>query len=140
MFQNLKNKIKTETGQDPIDSIPIRVANNRTRHSLSSHNSLSIDELSKIEEVKENFIRRKIAKEKYFLQKEAEISSLKNELVQARSTIKTLEDEKKFLEESIEAGQVQREIFVDETDKIQNVQHQEIMKLKSMLLFREQVL
>lgn len=31
-------------------------------------------------------------------------------------------------------------MLYDETDKIQNVQQQEIIKLKSMLLFREQVI
>lgn len=56
-----------------------------------------------------------------------------------RSRIEALEDEKSTLELSIKAGQVQKEMFYDETDKIQNVQQQEIMKLKSMLLFREQV-
>lgn len=50
MFQNLKNKIITETGQDPV-TIPFKAANNRSRQSISSHNSLSIDELSRIEEV-----------------------------------------------------------------------------------------
>lgn len=54
--------------------------------------------------------------------------------------VQALEDEKNFLEQSVEAGQVQKEIFYDETDKIQNVQQQEIVKLKSMLLFREQVI
>lgn len=73
------------------------------------------------------------------MQKDAEISSLKSELAKAKSTIEALEDEKKSLENSVKAGQVQKEIFYDETDKIQNVQQQEIVKLKSMLLFREQV-
>lgn len=73
------------------------------------------------------------------LQKDAEINSLKTELVHARSVIQTLEEDKSSLESSIKAGQVQKEIFYDETDKIQNVQQQEIVKLKSMLLFREQV-
>lgn len=74
------------------------------------------------------------------LQREAEINALKHELCQARSMVQALEDEKNFLEQSVEAGQVQKEIFYDETDKIQNVQQQEIVKLKSMLLFREQVI
>lgn len=59
--------------------------------------------------------------------------------MQARALIATLDDEKQSLEESIKAGRVQKEMFYDETDKIQNVQQQEIIKLKSMLLFREQV-
>lgn len=73
------------------------------------------------------------------LQKVSEINSLKIELAKARSLIQSLEDEKKFLQKSVKAGQVQKEIWYDETDKIQNVQHQEIAKLKSLLLFREQV-
>lgn len=73
------------------------------------------------------------------LQKEAEISSLKHELVQARTTIQSLEEERMLMKNRIEAGQVQKEMFYDETDKIQNVQQQEIVKLRSMLVFREQV-
>lgn len=67
------------------------------------------------------------------------MSALKDELVLAKSKIQSLEDEKKLLEKSIKAGQVQKEMFYDETDMIHNVQQQEIIKLKSMLLFREQV-
>jgi hypothetical protein len=59
--------------------------------------------------------------------------------VSCRTRIEALEDEKNSLELSIKAGQVQKEIYYDETDKIQNVQQQEIGKLKNMLLFREQV-
>lgn len=120
MFQNLKNKIITETGQDPVATPTYRNARNSRARSISSQNS-SIDELSKIEE------------------KECEITSLKIELAEARSLIQSLEDEKKFLQSSIKAGQAQKEMLYDETDKIQNVQNQEIAKLKSMLLFREQV-
>lgn len=72
-------------------------------------------------------------------QKEAEIQALRAELVQARLQIESLENERKSLQSSLKVGQVQKEMFYDETDKIQNVQQQEIMKLKSMLLFREQV-
>lgn len=72
------------------------------------------------------------------LQKDAEINSLKAELVEARTTIQALEEEKSSLLESVKVGKVQKEIFHDETDKIQEIQHQEIIKLKSMLLFREQ--
>lgn len=49
MFQNLKNKIIIETGQDPV-SIPYRNAANRPR-SMSRNNSMSIDELTRSEEV-----------------------------------------------------------------------------------------
>lgn len=55
-----------------------------------------------------------------------------------RTRVDTLEHEQALLKQSLEAGQVQKEIIYDETDKIQNVQQLEISKLKSMLLFREQ--
>lgn len=75
----------------------------------------------------------------FCLQKDAEIQALRHELMNCRTKIEALEDEKNSLEQSIKAGQVQKEIIYDEADKITNVQQQEIMKLKSMLLFREQV-
>lgn len=140
MFQNLKNKIITETGQDP-SSIAFRsVSNSRlNRHSLSSQNSLSIDELSKIEEVCcfLRFLAEILLTN--VLQKDAEINSLRTELVHAKDAILTLEHEKRSLADTLKVGQVQKEMFYDETDKIQNVQQQEINKLKSMLVFREQV-
>lgn len=62
------------------------------------------------------------------------------ELENARlhSLIIRLQKEKEALEHSIKAEQVQKEFFDDETNKIQDFQQQEIEKLKSMLLFREQ--
>lgn len=48
MFATLKNKIITETGQDPVTQ-PIK---NRTQHFVTtSQNSLSIEELSRVTEV-----------------------------------------------------------------------------------------
>ena len=73
------------------------------------------------------------------LQREAEINILRNDLLVAQSKIKSLEHDKFNLEESLRVCQMQREMIVDETDKIQNFQHQEISKLKNLLLFREQV-
>jgi golgin subfamily A member 1 len=73
------------------------------------------------------------------LQKDAEINSLKAELREARESMQLLEEQKRSLAESLKVGKVQKEMFYDETDKIQNVQQQEINKLKSMLVFREQV-
>lgn len=50
MFKDLKNKIQKETGQD-LSTIP---RHHRSRMSVSSQNSLSIDEISKLEEVKQS--------------------------------------------------------------------------------------
>lgn len=123
MFQSLKQKIAKETGQDITRlnytrAISSSAASNiSARNSLSSNHSQSLDsskdELSAIDE------------------RESEISILRQELAHAQSKIKALEDEKKNLE-------IQRELFSDETDKIQNAQFHEIEKLKSLLVFREQ--
>lgn len=51
---------------------------------------------------------------------------------------KILEKENQLLEESCKLGQLQKEMLQDEQDKIHNLQHQEINKLKSMLMFREE--
>lgn len=53
MFQNLKNKIITETGHDPsnLEAPSYRNVRSGRARSISSQNSSSIDELSKIEEV-----------------------------------------------------------------------------------------
>lgn len=65
MFQNLKNKIITETGQDPV-SIPYR--QNRTRHSITSTNS--IDNLSRVEEVRTFFqLMTSLIKEKFIAER-----------------------------------------------------------------------
>lgn len=74
-----------------------------------------------------------------FLQKEAEIQNLKVQLTRYAALTENLETEKKSLEEKCKLSQVQKEIFYDESEIIQNSQHSEITKLKTMLHFREQV-
>lgn len=73
------------------------------------------------------------------MQKDAEINALKIELSESRNRIRKLEEQVIALEESFKVNQVQKEILYDDQDKIQNIQMQEINKLKSMLVFREQV-
>lgn len=74
-----------------------------------------------------------------FFQNDAELNELRNELSIALLKIRTLEQDKQNLEESLKISQMQKEMMLDETDKIQNFQQQEINKLKNLLLFREQV-
>ncbi|XP_058057480.1 golgin subfamily A member 1 [Anopheles bellator] len=130
MFTSLKNKIKEETGNDVA---PISVTRSR-RHAESLTSASSIDELSVLE------------------QKDAELSATRVELQELanllhgfREQVRLLEESKtvleqtnKALEEKLHASQVQRDLQREEQDKIQNFQQQEISKLKSMLLFREQ--
>lgn len=85
-------------------------------------------------------------------QREAELSATKSQFMEisaqyhaARDQIRTMEDDKtrleeanKLLEESLKVAQVQKDLLCEEQDKIQNMQLQEISKLRNMLLFREQ--
>lgn len=132
MFQSLKQKIAKETGQD-ITRINFNRSTSSTSNSnkiLSSRNSIcsnqsldnsSKDDLSPYDE------------------KEAEINILRQELLVAQNRIKSLEGELEKLKESLRVNQVSKDLMFEETDKIHNAQHHEIEKLKSLLLFREQV-
>ncbi|ETN57975.1 omega-crystallin [Anopheles darlingi] len=132
MFASLKNKIKEETGND-VAPLAVTRARRSQAESLTSASS-SIDELSALE------------------QKDAELNATRLELQELashlngfREQIRLLEEAKssqeqanKTLEEKLQSCQVQRDLQREEQDKIQNFQQQEISKLKSMLLFREQ--
>lgn len=139
MFASLKNKIKEETGSD-VSSMPSRSTSQggltaAQRYQRSRPESLnSMDELSLLE------------------QKEAELHATRLQLQELiaqynelRDQTRAMEDEKtkleeanKLLEESMKVAQVQKDLIREEHDKIQNLQLQEISKLRSMLLFREQ--
>lgn len=133
MFQSLKQKIAKETGQD-ITRINFNRSTSSTSNSnkiLSSRNSIcsnqsldnsSKDDLSPYDE------------------KEAEINILRQELLVAQNRIKSLEVELEKLKDSLRVTQVSKDLMFEETDKIHNAQHHEIEKLKSLLLFREQVI
>lgn len=64
---------------------------------------------------------------------------MKTQLARYAALLENLEQEKRNLEEKFQINQVQKEIFYDESEIIQNSQHSEITKLKTMLHFREQV-
>ena len=132
MFKVLKQKIAKETGQNVDD---INFHNNNSRHSIS----LDSKDETYGEDVISSLSIMTLLINYVHLQREAEINILRNDLLVAQSKIKSLEHDKFNLEESLRVCQMQREMIVDETDKIQNFQHQEISKLKNLLLFREQV-
>ncbi|XP_052870772.1 uncharacterized protein LOC128276345, partial [Anopheles cruzii] len=130
MFASLKNKIKEETGNDVA---PLSVIRSR-RHAESLTSASSIDELSVLEQKDAELSATRV-----------ELQELANHLHGFREQVRLLEESKagleqanKALEEKLHASQVQRELQREEQDKIQNFQQQEISKLKSMLLFREQ--
>jgi golgin subfamily A protein 1 len=114
MFQQLKQKLAKETGQD-VSQLLATSGNRSARSSLTNNQSLDSlkDELSSIEE------------------RDSEIAILRKELASAQARINDLEADKKNL-------QVTKELLKEEADEIQNAQFNEIEKLKSLLLFREQ--
>uniref|UniRef100_A0A1Q3FL12 Putative omega-crystallin n=1 Tax=Culex tarsalis TaxID=7177 RepID=A0A1Q3FL12_CULTA len=141
MFASLKNKIKEETGSD-VSSMPSRssqtgmtAAQRYQRSRPESLNSMaSMDELSLLEQKEAELHATRLQLQ--------ELVSQYNEL---RDQTRAMEDEKikqeeanKLLEESMKVAQVQKDLIREEHDKIQNLQLQEISKLRSMLLFREQ--
>ncbi|XP_039439644.1 golgin subfamily A member 1 [Culex pipiens pallens] len=139
MFASLKNKIKEETGSD-VSSMPSRSTSQggltaAQRYQRSRPESLnSMDELSLLEQKEAELHATRLQLQ--------ELISQYNEL---RDQTRAMEDEKvkleeanKLLEESMKVAQVQKDLIREEHDKIQNLQLQEISKLRSMLLFREQ--
>ncbi|XP_058119356.1 golgin subfamily A member 1 [Anopheles ziemanni] len=131
MFASLKNKIREETGNDVA---PLSVSRTRRSRPESLTSASSIDEMSVLE------------------QKDAELNATRLELQELTGHLNSfreaahkleqeranLEQANKTLETKLGACQVQQELQREEQDKIQNFQQQEISKLKSMLLFREQ--
>lgn len=75
----------------------------------------------------------------YFQKDEDLINFLRNELMIAQNKIKILEQEKLSLEESLRLSHIHKDLMREEMDKIQEIQNQEINKLKNLLHFREQV-
>uniref|UniRef100_A0A2M4ALA6 Putative golgin subfamily protein a member 1 n=1 Tax=Anopheles triannulatus TaxID=58253 RepID=A0A2M4ALA6_9DIPT len=132
MFASLKNKIKEETGND-VAPLAVTRARRSQAESLASTSS-SIDELSALEQKDAELNATRL-----------ELQELANHLNGFREQMRLLEEAKsnleqanKALEEKLQSCQVQRDLQHEEQDKIQNFQQQEISKLKSMLLFREQ--
>uniref|UniRef100_A0A182QPN8 GRIP domain-containing protein n=1 Tax=Anopheles farauti TaxID=69004 RepID=A0A182QPN8_9DIPT len=131
MFATLKNKIREETGNDVAQ---LSVSRTRRSRPESLTSASSIDELSILE------------------QKDAELNATRLELQELAGHLTTLREQlrvreeennrldqsNRALEEKLQTNQLQRELQREEQDKIQNCQQQEISKLKSMLLFREQ--
>uniref|UniRef100_A0A182XWA2 GRIP domain-containing protein n=1 Tax=Anopheles stephensi TaxID=30069 RepID=A0A182XWA2_ANOST len=131
MFTSLKNKIREETGNDVA---PLSVSRTRRSRPESLTSASSIDELSVLEQKDAELNATRL-----------ELQELAGHLSSCREQARTLEEEtarlrqtNSALEAKLQASQLQRDLQREEQDKIQNCQQQEISKLKSMLLFREQ--
>ncbi|XP_050069074.1 golgin subfamily A member 1 isoform X2 [Anopheles maculipalpis] len=131
MFTSLKNKIREETGNDVA---PLSVSRTRRSRPESLTSASSIDELSVLEQKDAELNATRL-----------ELQELAGHLTNFREQARSLEEEtarlkqtNSALEAKLQACQLQRDLQREEQDKIQNCQQQEISKLKSMLLFREQ--
>lgn len=144
MFASLKNKIKEETGSD-VSSLPPRssqvdnmsmASGQRFRRSRgeSLTSMASMDELSLLEQKDAELSATRIQLQELAVQ----CNELKEQMRSYEDEKIRLEEANKLLEESMKVAQVQKDLLCEEQDKIQNLQQQEISKLKSMLLFREQ--
>ena len=94
----------------------------------------SMDELSLLEQKDAELSATRIQLQELAVQ----CNELKEQMRSYEEEKIRLEEANKLLEESMKVAQVQKDLLCEEQDKIQNLQQQEISKLKSMLLFREQ--
>lgn len=169
MFASLKNKIKEETGNDvcathstfssfrrsssilsnlnnndtndtssngtfsshPSNGIPVN--NNQQRYSASVS---PIDQLNGVINKKNDEIVQLIEK---LNESDAKFQKLSTEFDELLAFKNGLEKSNSSLEASLRVAQEQKELIHSEQDKIQNLQAQEISKLKNLLHFREQV-
>lgn len=161
MFTSLKNKIKEETGND-VTATPSMQVNQSRRLSTQRSNSLSTNASSSTAggglsasfgmngmSLASTFDELHTAVE----QKDTEINALTIQLNEVNDKYAALlsdyekvmadkdrlEKSNEILDEAVKVAQVQKELIYNEQDKIQNIQLQEISKLKSLLHFREQV-
>lgn len=69
---------------------------------------------------------------------EAKCDELSKKLETATEEKDRLEKANALLEESVRVSQVQKDLICEEQDKIQNLQLEEISKLKNLVMFRDQ--
>lgn len=166
MFTSLKNKIREETGNDVCASHPAFTSHRRNSLSVNSLNNNNniidtnqngtvngnmmlnnnqqrfntiispIDQLNAIISQKNDEINELIEK---LNESDATLTKLTTEHDELTEIKERLEKSNSILEDAVRVAQEQKELINCEQDKIQNLQSQEISKLKSLLHFREQV-
>ncbi|XP_073846388.1 golgin 97 [Musca autumnalis] len=135
MFASLKNKIKEETGSEVNSGIAPHQrsmihsnASNNNNNRLKSRVSSSISITSNNDETQNE-----------------QISALRQEITNYQTRLQQLQEEKlrvektnEILLETVKVAQTQKDIYCEEQEKIQNMQQNEIEKLRNLLSFREQ--
>ncbi|GAB0087684.1 golgin subfamily A member 1 [Sergentomyia squamirostris] len=134
MFASLKNKIKEETGSE-VPPLPRPSGRRYHRGRLDSFNSMtSIDDLSLVEQKDAEIAALRLQCNDI----EAKCDEVTKKLEQTIEEKERLEKANALLEESVRVGQVQKDLICEEQDKIQNIQLEEISKLKNLVMFRDQ--
>lgn len=122
MFSSLKNKIKEEKGTEVKFSNNIR--GSRSTASVSSDDTSTTSEITSLRtQVKD-------------LQTKLQFVSV--QLEESNAEKNKLEKANELLLESVKVSQNQKELYCQEQEQIQNIQTDEIEKLKKLLFFREQ--
>lgn len=140
MFTTLKKKIKDETGND-VTAAPLYASSGRRhssqRSSLTGNGSGSYCSNGTAIELKDSPDNDMMNGQ--LTELTAKYDSLLTDYEQMMADKDRLEKTNEILEEALKVAQVQKELIYNEQDKIQNIQLEEISKLKSLLHFREQV-
>lgn len=157
MFTSLKNKIREETGNDVCSAHPAFSSHRRNSLSLNNFNNNSIintnqnvaitqqrlstiispiDQLNAVIAQKNDEIGQLVEK---LHNADAKLTKLSTEHDELLALKDRLEKSNCLLDDALKVAQTQKELINTEQDKIQNLQAQEISKLKSLLHFREQV-
>uniref|UniRef100_A0A1A9ZR59 GRIP domain-containing protein n=1 Tax=Glossina pallidipes TaxID=7398 RepID=A0A1A9ZR59_GLOPL len=147
MFASLKNKIKEETGSDVISTTSSGGANNFTptpphppHHRLVNHSNNN-----KVLQADNRRFPSTISVNSNDDQQNDQLSLLRVQCQDLQNRLHSLQDEKSRIEktneillESVKVAQTQKDLYCEEQEKIQNIQQNEIEKLRSLLAFREQ--
>lgn len=157
MFTSLKNKIREETGNDVCAAHPAFSSHRRNSLSLNNFNSnstINSNQNGVVTQQRHTTIISPIDQlNAVIAQKNEEIGQLTEQLHNAEAKFTKLSTEHDellalkdrleksncLLDDALKVAQTQKELINSEQDKIQNLQAQEISKLKSLLHFREQV-
>lgn len=126
MFSSLKNKIREEKGTE------VKLNNNIRGGRLSSTVSVA----SSNEEASSTAEITSLRSQVYDLQSKLQFLSV--QLDECNTDKCKLETANEILLESVKVSQNQKELYCQEQEQIQNLQTEEIEKLKKLLSFREQ--
>lgn len=130
MFSSLKNKIREEKGTD------VKFNNNNIRGGSSGRLSSTVS-ISSIDEASST-TSEITSMRSQVKDLQSKLQSLNVQLEESNTEKNRLEKANEILLESVKVSQNQKDIYCQEQEQIQNIQTDEIEKLRKLLSFREQ--